>query len=457
MPILVEALRRTASLAFLHNSPVGAWLYARAAETAQAQGMHREAADLWRQARARRADNAMATARLAACLRRLGEPAEARAILEEALARSPDDVRLLSEAARLAQERADPQAAVDLWRRAMARAKPHADWLQSYTLSLLALGDLDAAAREVAAARRKFPDFVDLIATEGWVANARQDWPLALACWTEHRRRAPDDTTTWEAYGTALHGAQMSGAVPELAPVRADIVALDDAPMRRLMLGFESLGDSCEMGLVQRRFGAEPLSLLRWNDVALENLIAALGQRFEGMGEPENTVMVTASNGELYLRDRRWDLAMHTFRIADRVDADDIFQKMCRRIAYLRDKLLDDLASAEKVFVYRSDMVDAGGLRRLHEALRAHGPVTLLGVQPVLTDVTAFPGRPVGGIERLEEGLYLGFLAQPANPTRADYNIDFEAWTKVFTQVAEATRRTAAGRRAEPHGAPKVA
>ena len=65
---------------------------------------------------------------------------------------------------------------------------------------------------------------------------------------------------------------------------------------------------------------------------------------------------------------------MHTFLLrAGHVDADDVYKKMCRRIVYLRGKLLEDLAAAEKIFVYRSPTIDADGLRRLHRALRAHG------------------------------------------------------------------------------------
>ena len=35
-------------------------------------------------------------------------------------------------------------------------------------------------------------------------------------------------------------------------------------PLNEMLLEFESLGDNCEFGLVQRHFGAEPISLLRF-------------------------------------------------------------------------------------------------------------------------------------------------------------------------------------------------
>ena len=45
--------------------------------------------------------------------------------------------------------------------------------------------------------------------------------------------------------------------------LRVPIVAavVNDGETRRLLLGFESLGDGCEFGEVQRRYGAAPRGL----------------------------------------------------------------------------------------------------------------------------------------------------------------------------------------------------
>ena len=434
----VEALLEAARTAH-PDDPRLATVYALAAHS---RGLYREAVDRWNQARRIGAAEPFAASCLAANLRMLGEYSAAQSLVDDALVRYPDDIMALTEAARLAQDRNCPQAAADLWHRAITRAKPHADWLQGYGQSLFFAGEVDRAARVLASARRQHPNHRGLIAAEGAIAVARQDWTRAIAFWTEYRRRFPDDATGWEQLGIAVQGARMSEMADDRAPapVQVDIAVLDDEPMRRLVLGFESIGDSCEMGLVQRRFGAEPLGLLRWNDVGLENLITALGHGFEGMGEPDNTAMVTAANGEMYVEDRRWHLAMHTFLRVGHVDADDVYKKMCRRIVYLRGKLLEDLASAEKIFVYRSPTIDAEGLRRLHRALRAHGPVILLGVQPVLTKVTAFPGRPVGEVDRLDEGLYVGFLAHSGTDALGNWDIAFDTWTTLFAKILEKAR-----------------
>ena len=122
--------------------------------------------------------------------------------------------------------------------------------------------------------------------------------------------------------------------------------------MRRsaaLMLRFESIGDSCEFGSVQRRYAAEPLGLLRWNDVQLDDLLAALANRFEGMGLPDHTEMPVLGNGEYTIKDTRWSLWMHTFLFEGQTDPAALYPKMCRRVvAWLRDKLVADLEAAEK-------------------------------------------------------------------------------------------------------------
>jgi hypothetical protein len=56
-----------------------------------------------------------------------------------------------------------------------------------------------------------------------------------------------------------------------------------------LRRGVESLDDSCEFGMVQRRFGAEPLALPRWTDTPPDLLAAAFRARLKGVDEPQFT------------------------------------------------------------------------------------------------------------------------------------------------------------------------
>ncbi|MCX8254356.1 MAG: tetratricopeptide repeat protein [Beijerinckiaceae bacterium] len=428
---LLEAARAT--------HPRSRSLASTAGTAAQERGRHAEAVRHWNCARRLGASEPLAVARLASSLRHLGRLSEAQALVDSVVGRHPKNVRILTEAARLALHGNRPDAAADLWRRAMRRAKPHPDWLEGYAQSLIRLGDIETASAVVASARRRYPDDLGLLAAEGELATAKQDWTRAAALWTEYCRRAPDNAGAMQARGYALHGVGMSELTEEAVktPVKADVTVLDDEPMRRLALKFESVGDDCELGLVQRRFGAEPLGLLRWNDVDLDSLIVALEQGFEGLGEPSNTAIHATPMGELFVTDRRWYLAMHTFLHVPRADPDDVYVKMCRRIVYLRDKFIEDLRTAEKIFVYRSATLDVAGLQRLHRALRAYGPVTLLGVQAVLPQATAGSGASIGDVVRLGEGLCIGVLPQSPKDALGNPIIDFEAWALLLGKVQQ--------------------
>src|ERR1041384_3955367 len=72
-------------------------------------------------------------------------------------------------------------------------------------------------------------------------------------------------------------------------------------PLRELMLRFESIGENCEFGLVQRRCGAEPLGLFRFASAPLPKLLAGLGARFEGLSHPDNLDVQLSQNGREYL------------------------------------------------------------------------------------------------------------------------------------------------------------
>lgn len=81
------------------------------------------------------------------------------------------------------------------------------------------------------------------------------------------------------------------------AVAAAEIGALVGIPALQFMLGFESLGDNCEFGLVQRRCGAEPLGLLRFSNIELGPLLRGLVAEFDELGAREN-LELTLSEGE---------------------------------------------------------------------------------------------------------------------------------------------------------------
>src|SRR5262249_24719043 len=146
----------------------------------------------------------------------------------------------------------------------------------------------------------------------------------------------------------------------------------------------ESLGENCELGFVQRHFGAEPLGLLRWAGISYGQLLDALDNDFAGVGTREYTMLkVNPANHEYYTEDTRYSSSIDTFIDARAEAHDAVFERLCRRLSYLRDKLLNDLQQPEKLFVMNTGgMLTEAEVRRLHAALRRHGPATLLYVRP---------------------------------------------------------------------------
>jgi hypothetical protein len=183
---------------------------------------------------------------------------------------------------------------------------------------------------------------------------------------------------------------------------------------RDMILQFEGLGGTsqgCEFGLVQRALGAEPLSLLRWTHMDADALTAALEADFEGVGTPAQTVLdyfEWPTCREYRTSDRRFLMSMHTWVKEDEKPYDAMFEMMCRRLTFLRGKLLDDLANADKIFVFKmgNTVCTAGQIARMHRALRRHGPNTLLYVR------VADDAHPNGAVDIVQDGLMIGYISQ---------------------------------------------
>jgi hypothetical protein len=83
-----------------------------------------------------------------------------------------------------------------------------------------------------------------------------------------------------------------------------------------------------------------------------------------------------------------------------------MFAQVCRRLRFLKDKLIDDLESASKIFVYKVTVrtLDANELNILYRRIREYGPGTLLYVAK--EDET----NPNGTVRVLDDGLMVGYI-----------------------------------------------
>lgn len=228
--------------------------------------------------------------------------------------------------------------------------------------------------------------------------------------------------------------AQFRAAPVACLPVRG-------TPLGTLMTHFESLGDNCEFGLVQRQAYTEPLGLLRFAsfEVPLERRLArltdALEKSFDGFGHA-GAIAISAEgrNHEFMVRETTYRLFYHTFRHEGETDIETLRASEPGRLGFLRRKFLDDLASGEKIFVWHSRATTtADQIAPLLRALCRHGANTLLWV------VEADTRHSPGSVEALEGGLIKGYVARFAPPGNAT-DIDAAPWFEVCRKAYELCR-----------------
>ncbi len=206
---------------------------------------------------------------------------------------------------------------------------------------------------------------------------------------------------------------------------------------RNLALCFESLGHNCEFGKVQRHVGADPLSLLRFAGITLDDLLAGLRRGFDGVGEEVVVRTVPAGNGSLeYLvYDDRFRIGLHTFRSPAEATAEQVRAEHGGRLRYLHRHFREWLRTGERVFVFqRPGQLTQSQARALLVALRAFGPNSLLYVDTE-------PGLPSGAVEQLEHGLFHGRLERLA-PAHDAGLVDLPGWLSVCANVHRLWRRT---------------
>jgi len=116
------------------------------------------------------------------------------------------------------------------------------------------------------------------------------------------------------------------------------------------MMRFESLGENCEFGLVQRRCGADPLGLFRFGSTPIEKLLEALEARLEGLGAPGRISIELSANGREYMvNDHQFGLPYHAWVLAGEMTPDQVLQREMRRLPLLIRKLIEDLSNGAKI------------------------------------------------------------------------------------------------------------
>jgi hypothetical protein len=208
---------------------------------------------------------------------------------------------------------------------------------------------------------------------------------------------------------------------------------------RDLVFAFESIGDNCELGMLQRHVGIEPLGLLRFAGAPLRDLIRALRTRFAGIADPDR-IRIEPENGEYMVRLAACNFTRHADVNIGEMAPQAVHEQQCRVIRFLANKLIEDLEDPSKILVFRqNEPLAAADLVDLRLALADYGPSTLLWVQ------VACVGHPPGTIEVVDERLMVGYVRRLA---RRDHvpDLDAESWLQVL-RAAHANWHQAIGGR----------
>lgn len=196
---------------------------------------------------------------------------------------------------------------------------------------------------------------------------------------------------------------------------------------RELLMGFESLGETPELALVQRRAGTDPLGLMRFAAHTLADLRRALRNRFEGLAE--DVVLGTDGQGGCVSLAPVYGFRFPTPWTEGRQDEDAPRAREARRIAFLGRKMIEDLRAADKVFVRASaEPPEDWDLAGLFGELDAYGPNTLLWVSG------ADGLHPHGTLEVVRPRLLRGYLGRPS-PGGDARAVDHRGWAGLLRRA----------------------
>jgi ethanolamine utilization protein EutP (predicted NTPase) len=209
------------------------------------------------------------------------------------------------------------------------------------------------------------------------------------------------------------------------------------------LAAFESIGDNCEFGLVQKTNGFDEGALFKWARIpALDGLIKLLRNdfsnfyRFDNLSPIFDDMVEDKSCGILFHtdmfsheieRERRWVEPNESLRR-------EIYNIEYEKRIYLVDKFKASIAVDEKIFVFK---INKGALpaeiRALHDALCYFGKCHLLYVEKA-PDETG-----VGEICEISKGLWRAYIPRfaPYWPV-SDYLPG--AWERICEEAFAAIR-----------------
>lgn len=210
--------------------------------------------------------------------------------------------------------------------------------------------------------------------------------------------------------------------------------------MQNILSRFESIGDNCEFGFVQRHHQYEEGGLLRWALVVDSSaIIKGIPTRFAGMFAFEN--LAPAGGGTMVL-DTLSQIAFHTHLTSQEKDGALVFDKPenerreihadeAIKLTYLSDKFFATLAEGQKILVFKQNsIVPPDVAHAILRAVSVFGNCSLLYVDPVCS------GEVPGTVERIAHRLYRGMIDRFAPYDKAN-EISIDVWSTLCRNTLE--------------------
>jgi tetratricopeptide (TPR) repeat protein len=339
----------------------------------------------------------------------------------------PDAIELEVEYATLAVRQRSWAEAVERWHNVCKKFPDKTTGFAGLAKALQASGNYDAANESLTTALVQFPGDPELLIMHAEVAEARTDVSQAISRWA---------SVLW-------HDPKNVWAEHRLENARKGITSLAyDREQFGLMMLFESLGEErsgLEFGTFQRAMGADPIGLLRWSQVGISQLTDALENAFEGVGLPRQTDVEinSGAGGDEYVTvDKRYGIRTHSFVLSSEMTSEAFLDDACRRLQFMRKKLVRTLSTTDKVFVYRLSSTKTAGeeITRLQAAFSRYGKSLLLCVHP--TDSNSINGN----VLRLGQQLLIGYVEPFVEAQGIAAMRTSEGWLTVCRHVLEIYR-----------------
>jgi hypothetical protein len=241
----------------------------------------------------------------------------------------------------------------------------------------------------------------------------------------------PDATAPSELGGSGDSRAlAFAMGLVELRPLAAgarSAVAAQRAEDRAMLMDIQSLGANCELGMVQRHFGAEPFGLFRWASTPLPNLVRALEARFEGFGLPENLDVWMDDATEFHVIDKVFGFKNHSFAFQNKgAKREDILRREAARLPFLKRLLIEELEAGSKLYCFHDgNQSSLDDINKLVAALNKYGRNVLVWVKAI------GKGENIGDVNIINHNLiagYIDYFEALGNVTQPSFN----AWLKML-------------------------